>query len=327
MHSSHPNGMFVKRNSNSPVGSRDQPRGQSDYSAWKNLQRERQEYEATYGSAMDIDYAPPPGAAGNPVYANQPYAGAPPANYSTAAYPPPVHAAPPSQYPAQPAYGYPPNPPPTQYSPQPQNPGDRYSAIPPPPVPGSYQDTAFVHGSNYQTAAPGYATSGPPRMPPAMPHTSGAPSRTFSAPPVSAPVYGTEPDPYGYPPAGNTAAQAFPTDALYGRGPGAYTTAAAKPPGTSSDKLGSPAGTTQRQGYAAPPEPQYDDVRNPGLQSATTPTTAAPTQPATSVAPAARRDRDSEPRERERDHRDHKARRTEQDRDDRHPDRNRHRHR
>ncbi|KAK4239091.1 hypothetical protein C8A03DRAFT_14495 [Achaetomium macrosporum] len=307
MHSSQPNGMFVKRNSNSPVGSRDQPRGQSDYSAWKNLQREQQEYEATYGSAMDIDYAPPPGAAGNSVYASQPYAGAPPASYPPAAYPPPVHAAAPSQYPAQPAYGYPPNPPPTQYSPQPQNPGDRYSAIPPPPVPGSYQDTAFVHGSNYQTSAPGYATSGPARMPPAMPHTSAAPSRTFSAPPVSTPVYGTEPDPYGYPPAGNPAAQAFPTDALYGRG------------------------TTQRQGYPAAPEPQYDDIRNPGLQSATTPTSVAPAQTASSVAPPARRerDRDSEPRERERerDHRDHKTRRSEQERDDRHADRNRHRHR
>ncbi|KAL2136824.1 hypothetical protein VTI74DRAFT_1038 [Chaetomium olivicolor] len=291
-------------------GSREPRVGQSDYSAWKK----EQEYQAQYGSAMDVDYAPPPSAAGNPVYAGQPYPGAPPASYPPAAYPPPVHAAAATAQYQQPAYGYPPNPPPTQYSPQPQTSGDRYAGIPPPPMPASYaQDAgAFVHGSNYQ-AAPGYPPAGQPRMPPAMPHTSAAPSRTYPAPTASTPVYGTETDPYGYPPpAGNPAAQ-FPTDALYGRG--------------------SPAGTTQRQGYGAPPDPQYDDMQNPGLQTVTTPTGTTPAQMASSGAPPARRDRDrdSEPRERERererDHREHRARRSEPERDDRHADRNRHRHR
>ncbi|KAJ4298448.1 hypothetical protein N0V88_003478 [Collariella sp. IMI 366227] len=102
-------------------GAREQ-RGQSDYSAWKK----EQEYQAQYGSAMDIDYAPPASAAGNPVYAGQPYPGAPPASYPPTAYPAPAHAAAAAaaQYQAQPAYGYAPNPPPTQYSPQPQTVGD-----------------------------------------------------------------------------------------------------------------------------------------------------------------------------------------------------------
>jgi hypothetical protein len=328
-HSSHPNGMFV-RSSNSPVGSREQPRGQSDYSAWKNSLRER-EYDAAYGSAMDVDYAPAAGSAGNQGYPGQPYPGPPAASYPPAPYPPQVHASS-APYPAQPAYAYPPNPPPTQYSPQPQNPGDRYSAIPPPPGPGSYgQDTAYVHGSNYQ-AAQGYAAAGPARMPPPMPHVSAAPARTFPAPAAGTPGYGTETDPYGYPPpAGNPPAQSFPTDPLYGRG--AYATATTKPSGASSDDLGSPAGTTQRQGYPAPPDPQYDDLqKKPGLQPATTPTSAAPAQMTNNAAPPARRDRDSEPREREPSHRepshrDHRARRPEQERDDRHADRNRHRHR
>lgn len=120
-------------------------------------------------------------------------------------------------------------------------------------------------------------------------------------------MYGAEADPYGYaPPAGNpAAAQAFPGDALYGRGP------------------------TPRQGYPAPPEPKYDDVQNTGLQPATARTSPPAAQVPSSAAPPARRDRDSEPRERERerDHRDHRPRRPEPERDDKHADRNRHRHR
>jgi hypothetical protein len=331
MHSSQPNGIFVTRNSNSPLGSRDQARGQ-DYSAWKNNQREKG-YDASYGSGMemDIDYAHPPPPAATPVYPGQQYAGAPPANYPPATYAPQVHPAA-AQYPVPQGYGYPANPPPpTQYSPQPQTSGDRYSAISPPPLAGSYaQDAgAFVHGSNYQTAG-GYAAPGPNRIPPAMPHVSAAPSRTYSAPTAGAPVYGTETDPYGYPaPAGNPAPQGFPTDGLYGRG--AYTTAATSDPEASSDVLGSPAGTTQRPGYGAPSDAPYDDLQNPALQSATTPTTTAPAQMPSVAAPPARRERerDSEPRERERerDHRDPRARRSEPERDDRHADRNRHRHR
>ncbi|KAK4153705.1 hypothetical protein C8A00DRAFT_15087 [Chaetomidium leptoderma] len=302
-HSSQPNAVFVRRNSNSPIGSRDQARGQ-DYNAWKNNLREQREYAPSYETAMDIDYAPAAGAAANQGFANQQYQGqAPPANYHPAAYPPPIHAAASPQYAGQPGYGYPPNPPPTQYSPQPQLSGDRYSAIPPPPIPVSYaQDTgAFVHGSNYQTAG-GYATAGPNRIPPNMPLTSAAPSRNYNLPTAGTPGFGNETDPYGYPPAGNPVGQAYPTDTLYGRG------------------------TTQRPGYVAPPEPQYD-LQNPGLQSAP-PTTTSPTSPAqlaTAGAPPPRRERDSEPRERERerDHRDHRARRPEPERDDRHADRNR----
>ncbi|KAK4038687.1 hypothetical protein C8A01DRAFT_17276 [Parachaetomium inaequale] len=309
MHSSQSDGMFVRRNSNSPAGSREQPRGQG-YSAWKNQQREQQlGFEAQYGSAMDIDYAPATGAAATPVYANQQYAGAAPANYPPATYPPQAHAVA-AQYQAQPGYGYPQNPPPAQYSPQPQTSGDRYPGIPPPPIAASYgQDAgAFVHGSNYQ-AAGGYAAPGP-RMPPNLPHASAAPSRTYPAPTTGTPVYGSETDPYGYqPPTGNPPTQAFPTDALYGRSP-------------------APAGTTQRPGYTASPDPQYDAHQNPALQSATTPTTTAPAQMASGNAPPPRRERDSEPRDREpreRDHRDHRPRRSEPEREDR--DRNRHRHR
>lgn len=317
MHSSQLNGMSVRR-SNSPVAreSRGPP---NDYNAWK-LQREK-EYETSYhpSSAMDIDYPPASGGAGNPPYGSQPYLGGQPA-YPPASYPPPVHA-PPAQYPAQPPYGYPPQP--AQYSsPSPQTAGDRYSAMPPPPGPPAYGQDPFIHGSNYQTAA-GYATAGPARMPPPMPHTTAAPSRTFSAPATGTPVYGTEPDPYYPPPAGNPAAQNFPIDALHGRG--AYATTK-NPPPASSDDLGSPAGTTPRQGYPAVPE-QYDDAQNPVLHSAASPANATPASAVGAPPPRRDRDRDSEPRERERDHRDHRARRTEPERDERHPDRNRHRHR
>ncbi|KAG7291534.1 hypothetical protein NEMBOFW57_001553 [Staphylotrichum longicolle] len=189
-----------------------------DYNSWKTRQRE-QEFQASYGSAMDVDYAPPAAAAANPVYApQQPYGGAPQAGYPPATYPAQVHAAT-AQYGAQTGYGYAQNPPPAQYSPQPQTGADRYSAIPPPPMPASYaQDTApFVHGSNYQ-ATGGYATAGPNRMPPTMPITSAAPSRPYNAPTAGTPGYGAETDQYGYPvPTGNPATQGYPTDALYGR--------------------------------------------------------------------------------------------------------------
>jgi hypothetical protein len=303
MHSSQTNGNFVRSNSNSPLGSREQPRGQ-DYNAWKNLQRERELAEAQYAPAMpmDVDYAPPPGPAAAPAYANHQYAGAPPANYPPATYPPQGHGAT-AQYQAQPGYGYAQNPPPTQYSPQPQTSGDRYPGIPPPPIPGSYDQNpgVFVHGSNYQ-ATGGYAPPAPNRMPPPM---SAAPSRTYSAP-AGTPVYGTETEPGSYPyppPAVNPVAQGYPADTLYGRG--------------------SPAGTAQRPPYPGPTDPQFDAHQNPALQSATTPTTAAPAQMASGTAPPPPRrdrDRDSEPRDRERDHR---ARRSEPEREDR----NRHRHR
>lgn len=325
MHSSQPNGMFV-RSSNSPVGSREQPRGQSDYSAWKDRLRQQQEYEAAYGaSAMDVDYSQAPGAAGNPGY-GAPYQGAPPASYPQAGYAPQAHA-PPAQYQGQPGYGYTPTPVPAQYSPPPQA-GDRYTAMAPPPMPASYGQDGYVHGSNFQAQAPsgGYASAGPARIPPTMPLTSGAQSRTYNAPVAGTPVYGTETDQYPYPPpAGNPPTQAFPADTLYGRG--AYTTAAATLAEASSDDLGSPAGATQRQGYPGPSDPQYDDIQNPALQSATTPTTTAPGQIPSSAAPAPRRerDRDSEPRERERERdreRDRHDHRSRQERDER-----RHRHR
>ncbi|GAB1312276.1 hypothetical protein MFIFM68171_02486 [Madurella fahalii] len=312
----------ASRSSGGGAGARESRGPPNDYNAWKRQQE--QEYNTAYhqSSAMDIDYPAAPGPAGNPPYGGQPYMGGQPA-YPPASYPPPVHPAS-APYPAQP-YGYPPNPP-AQYSPSPQTSGDRYPPMPPPPaVPGSYAQDAFVHGSNYQTS-PGYATAGPARMPPPMPHATAAPSRTFSAPTAGAPVYGTEPDTYYPPPAGTTGAPGYPTDALYGRG--AYATTN-NPTQASSDDLGSPAGATPRQGYAAVPEPAYDDAQNPVLQPATTPTNAVPAP--SGGAPAARRDRDSEPRERERDrdrdHREHRTRRSEPERDDRHPDRNRHRHR
>lgn len=323
MHSSHPNSVFV-RSSNPPLGSREHPRGHSDYSTWRNRQRE-QEYEAasySTSSAMDAEYHPAPAPPANPVYGGQPYPAAPPASYPPATYPPPAHASS-TQYPAQAPYGYPSNPPPpTQYSPQPQASGDRYSAMaPPPPMPGTYRQDAFVHGSNYQTSAP-YATANPARMPPAVPLASAAPSRTYNAPvaPAGTPIYGTETDPYGYPPAGNPAA-GFPTDALYGRG--AYTTTTANQPKASSDDLGSPAGATARPGFAAPPDPKYDDLQSPPLQPATTSANPAPAQMTSSGAPAPRhdRDREREPEPNERDYRDHRVPRG-PGRDERHPDGN-----
>lgn len=326
MHSSHSNGVYVRK-SNSPSGSREQPRGgPSDYSSWKNRQREQQEYDSAYtSSAMDIDYntAPPSAPPPNPHYAaGQGYPGAPPPQgYPQAAYPPPIHPSAPQYQPAQ-AYGYPPNPPGSQYSPGPQQSGDRFMA-PPPPIQGAFpahpQDAGFIHGSNYSSAS-GYATAGQPRMPP-LPLTSvSAPPRTaYSAP--SGPPYGPEGD-YGYPPpAGNPAPQAFPSDPLYGRGAYTTTTKTTHPPEASSDDLGSPAGTTPRQGFGAAPEPPFDDHSSPVPSSAATiPTTTATTPSSTAGSAAGRRDRDSEPRDR--DMRDHRQRRDQERVDDRH--RNRH---
>ncbi|KAK4188939.1 hypothetical protein QBC35DRAFT_450699 [Podospora australis] len=336
MHSGHSNGVYV-RSSNSPVGSREQQtRGQPDYSTWKNRQRE-QDFEAAsygHGQAMDIDYppaaAPPPK---NPGYGGPSYAGVPPQPYAQAPYPPQVHPGP-SQYQAQ--YGYAPGPPPTQYSPGPQGGDNRYSGMaPPPPIAGAFGQDAppFVHGGNFPIATPSGYAAGPgaqqrmqqPMPPmPSMPLTSAsAPptSRVFSAPVAGAPVYGSEADPYGYPPApGNPATQAFPSDPLYGRG--AYaTTATTTFTEASSDDLGSPAGTTQRQGFGAP-EPPFEDHASSGLPTTTSASGSTPA-PAIAGPSSGRRDRDSEPRERERDHRNR-----DRDRDERHGDRNnRHRHR
>jgi hypothetical protein len=308
-------------------GSREQPRGgPSDYSSWKNRQREQQEYDSTYASsAMDIDYntAPPSAPPPNPHYAaGQGYPGAPPPQgYPQAAYPPPIHPPAPQYQPAQ-AYGYPPNPPGSQYSPGPQQSGDRFMA-PPPPIQGSFpahpQDAGFIHGSNYSSAS-GYATAGQPRMPPLpMTSVSAPPRTTYSVP--SGPPYGPEGD-YGYaPPAGNPAPQAFPSDPLYGRGAYATTTKITHPPEASSDELGSPAGTTPRQGFGAAPEPPFDDHSSPVPSSAATiPTTTATTPSSNAGSAAGRRERDSEPRDR--DMRDHRQRRDQERVDDRH--RNRH---
>ncbi|KAK4229946.1 hypothetical protein QBC38DRAFT_518457 [Podospora fimiseda] len=322
MHSSHSNGGYVRK-SNSPSGSREQPRGgPSDYSSWKNRQREQQDYEPAYhappSGAMDIDYNPAPPQSGNTHYnPGQGYQGVPPPGYAQAPYPPQVHTTGPQYQPAQ-GYGYAPNPPPNQqYSPGPQ-PGDRFGMAPPsvaPPFAAHPQDAAYVHGSNY-SSAPGYATAGQPRMPP-LPMTSvSAPPRASFAP-SGAPYGGPEGD-YGYvPPAGNPT-QAFPSDPLYGRGAYATTTTITNPPEASSDDLGSPAGTTPRQGFGALPEPPFDGHSSPVPTSAgSVPPTAAPV-PSTTGSATGRRDRDSEPR-------DHRQPRRDQDRgDDRH--RNRHRH-
>ncbi|KAK3996313.1 hypothetical protein QBC44DRAFT_365865 [Cladorrhinum sp. PSN332] len=302
-------------------GSREQPRGgPSDYSSWKNRQREQQEYDSAYApSAMDIDYNPAPPQPTNPHYNAGPgYAGAPPAGYPQAPYPPPVHPSGPQYQPAQ-SYGYPPNPPNQQYSPGPPG-GDRFGMAPPPPIPGTFaahsQDAGFIHGSNY-SSAPGYATAGQPRMPPLpMTSVSAPPRAAFNAP--TGPPYGGPEGDYGYaPPAGNPT-QAFPSDPLYGRGAYATTTTTTNPPEASSDDLGSPAGTTPRQGFGAAPEPPFDDHSSPVPTSAGSIPPAAAPAPSSTGSATGRRDRDSEPR-------DHRQPRRDQDRgDDRH--RNRHRH-
>jgi hypothetical protein len=312
-HSSQTDGVFVRRSSNSPLGSRDQPRGQ-DYNSWKITMREQQQYQAeNYGSAMDIDYAPAPAAAApTQVYPGQQYQAAPAANYPPATYAPPA-----AHYQAQAGYGYAPNPPPAQYSPQPQS-GDRYAAIPPQPISASYgQDPGpFVTGANYQTGQ--FPPPAANRMPPAMPHVSAAPPRSYNAPTTAA--YGAEPD-YGYSTQpGIPVSQSYTVDPVYGRG--AYTATLAQPTEASSNELGSPAGAPQQAAFASPPVPQYDDAQKAGLQPTASPTAAAPAQLPTPSAPPARREREPDPRDRERDYRDHKSRRSEPE--DRHPDRSRH---
>jgi hypothetical protein len=336
-HSSQPNGIFVRRDSNSPAGR--EIRSQ-DYSSWKNHLRE-QEYQqqAAYASGgMDIDY-PPAQAGANPGYPGQQYVQAPAVSYTPAAYPSHSHPAAAGQYATQPQYTYAAVPAQTQYSPQPPN--ERYNAIPPPaPIPVSHpQDpNPFYAGSNFQTAGPDYSSAGPNmRMPQAMPNPSAAPSRTYPATAQTPLGYGADRDSYAsyqqqqQQQAGNPGVPSFPTDGLFGRG--AYMTATTNPAEASSDDLGSPAGAPQRQGYAPPSDQhqQYEDPQNPGMPMVTTPTSAPPLQMTSGGVPAPRRDRDrdSEPRERERErereHRgDHRSRR-EPERDDR--DRNRHRHR
>ncbi|KAK3695560.1 hypothetical protein B0T22DRAFT_508827 [Podospora appendiculata] len=164
-YSSQPNGNF-RRSSNSPLaGSREQTRGQSDYSTWKNRQQREQDafVDTTYGGmAMDIDSYPAPpvlGASKTSGYGAGPYSAAQMSNYPAVSYPPQILPGA-GQYPAQP-YGYPTNPP-TQYSPGPQS-GDRYTGMAGPPAMAAQygQDSSFIHGSNYQTSPPGYVTSGP----------------------------------------------------------------------------------------------------------------------------------------------------------------------
>ncbi|KAK3905522.1 hypothetical protein C8A05DRAFT_41528 [Staphylotrichum tortipilum] len=327
-HSSQPNDIFVRRDSNSPAG---REIGGQDYSSWKNRLREQEYQQAAYGSGMDIDYPPAASAGASAGYPGQQYGQAPPVSYTPTAYPPQAAA---PQYAAQPQYTYAAVPAQTQYSPQPPN--ERYNAIPPPaPIPVSHpaDPSPFFAGSNFQTVAPGYSTAGSNRMPQAMPHPSAAPSRTYPATAGPSAGYGTEPDPYyQQQQAGNSGAQSFPIDGVFGRG--AYMTTATNPAEASSDDLGSPAGPAQRQGYPTPSDQhqqQYEDLQTPGMPMVTTPTSMPPTQVTSGGVPAPRRDRDrdSEPRERERErereHRsDHRSRR-EPERDDR--DRNRHRHR
>ena len=320
MHSSHANGTLM-RGSNSPLGSREQPRGQSDYSTWKNRQLDSSSYSAPPTDRMDVEYASPPNVV-NPGYVPAPYGGPQAPGYPPAPYQGQVPAPPYGQ-----PYGYPPNPP-AQYSPGPQPSADRYAGMPaPPPIATGYpQDAPFVHGSNYQST--GYPAPGPNRMTP-MSMSSAPPSRTFSAT-AGAPGYGGDSEMFGYQAAGTAAAPLqFPTDPGYGRAGGAYTAATTVPPprASSSDDLGSPAGTAPpRPGYGAPPDPQFDERQSPALPNAPTPTNGgtASIPPPSGPTPARR---DADPRERDRDHRDHRARRAEPDREDRHAaERARHRH-
>ncbi|KAK0612297.1 hypothetical protein B0T17DRAFT_511513 [Bombardia bombarda] len=302
MHSSQQNGMFV-RSSNTPLGSREQARGQPDYSTWKNhQQRDADTFEAyNQANAMDVDYSAAP-AAKNSIYNTGAYSGAQIPGYpATAAYPQGLGAT--AQYPTT-AYGY--AAPAAQYSPGPQTASDRYPGIPGPPTMAGVpygQDPTYVHGSNYQTS-PGYVPTGPARMAPLV--SSATASRSlYSA--TGAPVYGGDTDMYGgYPSAtGSSATQAFPNDPLFGRG------------------------TTQpRQGYGAVPETQFDEHQTSTIQGVPTPTSSTTVQLA-SAGPSTTRSRDSEPRDqRERDqHREHRPRRSEADRDERHgTDRTKYRH-
>ncbi|EGO51817.1 hypothetical protein NEUTE1DRAFT_50677 [Neurospora tetrasperma FGSC 2508] len=333
-HSSQHNGSTFVRSSNSPTGQREQNRGSSDYSTWKNRQREQEHYDAyARDNAMDVDYPPQPSAPKNPVYPPpNAYPGPPqpgPPTYPPVSYTPQA-AGIPAQYPPQAYPPYPTNPPAPQYSPGPPNTGDRYPgmAAPPPMPTGGYgqvgQEASYVMGSDYRTQ-PNYVTSEPPRMPPHPAISSAAPVRPMYTPTNGAPGYPPAPDQYyGAPIPGSSATQAYSADPLYGRG-GAYNVATTNPAQASSDNLGSPAGPTPtRQGYGHIPEPPFDNHQPPVLSQVPTSNSSTPAQMANSgPSPAPRRSpgRDSEPREREREQ--HRNRRPEQERDDR--DRARHR--
>ncbi|ESA43850.1 uncharacterized protein NCU01938 [Neurospora crassa OR74A] len=293
-------------------GQREQNRGSSDYSTWKNRQREQEHYDAyARDNAMDVDYPPQPSAPKNPVYPPpNAYPGPPqpgPPTYPPVSYTPQA-AGIPAQYPPQAYPPYPTNPPAPQYSPGPPNTGDRYPgmAAPPPMPAGGYgqvgQEASYVMGSDYRTQ-PNYVTSEPPRMPPHPAISSAAPVRPMYAPTNGAPGYPPAPDQYyGAPIPGSSATQAYSADPLYGRG----------------------GPTPTRQGYGHIPEPPFDNHQPPVLSQVPTSNSSTPAQMANSgPSPAPRRSpgRDSEPREREREQ--HRNRRPEQERDDR--DRARHR--
>jgi hypothetical protein len=325
MHSSQVNGMFM-RGSNSPVGAREQPRGQPDYISWKNRQLDSRSYDVAQTDRMDIEYSSPSNLV-NPSYPPAPYGGAPqpPQGYPPAPYQAPVHGG------SAPPYGQPyfPNPA-AQYSPGPRPTDGGYPAMaaPPPIAPVYGQDATFVHGSNYSAA--GYPA--PNRMNP-MSMSTAPQSRGFSAT-AGGPAYpedafagygaaaGNPVNPLQY----QVSSLANPTDPGYGRAPGgAYntTTTSPNPPQAASDDTGSLAGTAPpRQSYSAGPEPSFDERQSPSLPNAPTPTNGSSSQ-IPPGAPPARRDPDA----RDRDHREHRARRSEPDREDRHAaERARHRH-
>ena len=298
------------RRSNSPLGASrgDTARGPSDYNSWKNRQdRTAQDYETSYPNpmAMDIDY-PAPGPVKLPSgYPAAQYPGVAAPSYAPSSAYSPQPIAPVQAGYAAPGYGYP-NPP-AQYSPQTGAGGYPGMAVPPPAF---GQESMYSHGSNYQTAPPGYVTSGGPTR--SLGVSAAATSRSIYAPTLPAPVYADTTDPYG---GGYAPAATSSNDPFLGRGAYNITT---NPTPASSDDLGSPAGTTQpRTGYGGIPD-QYDE--SSGIQAPTTSTSSTPAQLATSGPSGSRRDRESEPREqRDRgdrgEHRDHRSR---QDRDGRH---------
>lgn len=299
-------------------GSRGEPRGQ-DYLSWKNRQLDNNSpYGVPPADRMDVDSYPSAPSAVPAGYPGAPYGGAPAGpGYPPAPYPAPVHGNPAYGQP----YGYPPgNPPTTQYSPGPQPSADRY---PPPIAPVYPPQETFVHGSNFNNAAPGYPPAGPPNRMTPMSMTSAPPSRGFSAT-AGGPYPDTDPyGGYGAPagtPVNPLQYQQNPGDPVYGRAPGgAYNTTTTNPTPNqaASDDLGSPAGTAPpRQGYSAGPDPQYDEHQSPALPNAPTPTNGSQIPPP--GQPPARRDVDSRERDRDRDPRGHRSHRSETDREDRH---------